>query len=100
MEAPPWNSHTNQYRSLGYRKIVMLNSAEHEILNAHQYQHIKKLSIFQIQIGLGCYFVRLINVEMPTITGILTFMSRKISCSDELSMKLVFVTSGPELWML
>ena len=29
----------------------------------------------------------LINVKMPTIVGILTFMSRKISCLIELSMK-------------
>ena len=27
------------------------------------------------------------NVKMPTIVGILTFMSRKIKCSAELSMK-------------
>ena len=31
----------------------------------------------------------LINVKMPTVAGILTFMSRKISCSVELSMKKV-----------
>ena len=32
------------------------------------------------------YFL-LINVKMPTIVDILIFMSRKISCSAELSMK-------------
>ena len=32
-------------------------------------------------------FFLLINVIMPTIVGILTFMSRKKSCSAELSMK-------------
>ena len=31
-------------------------------------------------------FFLLLNVKMPTIVGILTFMSRKISCSTELSM--------------
>ena len=32
-------------------------------------------------------FPLLINVKMPAIVSILTFMSRKISCSSELSMK-------------
>ena len=36
------------------------------------------------------YFL-LINVKMP----ILTFTSRKISCTDELSMN-IFITSGPD----
>ena len=35
----------------------------------------------------------LINVKMPTIVGILTFMSRKNFI--ELSMKKVVITSGP-----
>ena len=34
-------------------------------------------------------FIMLKNVKMPTFVGILTFMSRVISCSDELSMKKV-----------
>ena len=32
-------------------------------------------------------FSPLMNVKIPTFVGILTFMSRKISCSVELSMK-------------
>ena len=55
----------------------ILNSAEHEILNADMYKNNKKVSIFQAQISLECYFFLLINVKMPTIVGILTFMSRK-----------------------
>ena len=34
----------------------MLNSAEHEILNAQKYKIIKKLSNLQAQISLECYF--------------------------------------------
>ena len=30
----------------GYKTFSMLNSAEHEILNAHKYKNIKKFSIF------------------------------------------------------
>ena len=42
-------------------------------------------------------FFLLIKVEMPTIVGITIFMSKKISCSAELSMKKNFITSGPAL---
>ena len=31
-------------------------SAEHEILNAHEYKNIKKFSIFQTHVSLECYF--------------------------------------------
>ena len=34
----------------------MLNSVEHEILNADKYKNIKKLCIFQAQISLECDF--------------------------------------------
>ena len=30
----------------GYKSYFMLNSAEHEILDAHKYKNIKKFSIF------------------------------------------------------
>ena len=39
-------------------------------------------------------FIMLINVKMPTIVGILTFMSRINSCSAELSMKRKFYNLG------
>ena len=42
-------------------------------------------------------FFPLINVKMPTIVGILTFMSRKILRSVELRMKKSFITSGSDL---
>ena len=37
-------------------KLFMLNSTEHEILNAHKYEIVKKFSILQAQISLECYF--------------------------------------------
>ena len=42
----------------GYKTFFVLNSVEHEILNAHKYKNIKKLSFFQSQISLECYFSR------------------------------------------
>ena len=39
----------------GYQTFSMLNSAEHEILNAHKYKNIKKFCIFHAHISLQCY---------------------------------------------
>ena len=43
----------------GYKFFFMLNSAKHEILNAHKHKNIKKFSCFQAQVGLECYFFSL-----------------------------------------
>ena len=71
----------------------MVNSVEHEILNAHKFKNIKKIWLL---LGLDkprMLFFLLINVKMPTIVGILTFMSRKnfmLICFIK-----SFITSGP-----
>ena len=54
----------------------MLTSNEHEILNAHKYKTIKNLA-FGGSGKLIELFFQLINVQMPTVVGILTFMTRK-----------------------
>ena len=54
-------------------KKIMLNSAEHETLNTHMYKHIKKFSSDNPRM----LFFLLKNVKMPTVVGVLTFMSRK-----------------------
>ena len=62
-------------RARGYKTFFVLNSVEHEILNAHKYKDVKKIAF----LGSGKHrmlFFLLINVKMPTIVGILTFMSR------------------------
>ena len=51
------NTHQfNMLRPRDYKTFFMLKSTEHEILNAHKYENIKKFSIFQAQISLECYF--------------------------------------------
>ena len=50
-----------------------------EILNAYKYKNIKEFSFFRL-IYAYMLFLLLINVEMTTTVGILTFMSRKNSC--------------------
>ena len=57
--------------------FFMLDSAEHEILNDHKYKNIKKFGVFLGPDEPRMLFFPLINVKMPTIVGILTFMSRK-----------------------
>ena len=42
----------------GYKTFFVLNSVEHEILNAHKYKNIKKIGLFKAQLSLECYFSR------------------------------------------
>ena len=77
--------------------FFMLSSAEHEILNVHRCKNSKNFSFFSGSDKTRMLFFLLRNVKMPTVIGILTFMSRKISCLAELSMEKVFLTSGPDL---
>ena len=42
----------------GYKTFFVLNSAEHEILNAHKYKNIKKFGLFKARLILECYFSR------------------------------------------
>ena len=61
----------------GYKSFFMLNSTEHEISTAHKNykkkRQIKKLLALSLS---DVVFIMLINGKMPTIVGILTFMSR------------------------
>ena len=45
-------------RPRGYKTFFMLNSVEHEILNAHKYKNTKKFGLFKAQLSLQCYFSR------------------------------------------
>ena len=40
----------------GYKTFFVLNSVEHEILNAPKYKNIKKFDLFKAQLSLECYF--------------------------------------------
>ena len=46
------------YWPRGYKTFFVLNSVEHEILNAHKYKNIKKFGLFKAQLSLECYFSR------------------------------------------
>ena len=60
----------------GYKTFFMLHSGEHEIVNAHKYKNINKFGFLGSDKPRKLFFP-LINVKMPTIVGIFTFMSRK-----------------------
>ena len=77
-----------------YKTFFMVNPAEHEILNAHKYENIKKFSFFQAQISLECYFFQLISVKVPTVVGILTLMSRKNFMLSRVEHEIFFITLG------
>ena len=62
----------------GYKTFFMLNSVEHGISNARKYKNIKKFGFLGPDKPRMLFFP-LINVKMPTIVGILTFMNRKNS---------------------
>ena len=48
-------------RARGYKTFFMLNSAEHENLNAHKYENIKELSIFSGPVKPRRLFFLIIN---------------------------------------
>ena len=64
-------------RSRGYKPFFMLNSTEHEISTVLKnlilkFQQIKKFLALCLS---DVVFIMLVNAKMPTIVGILTFMS-------------------------
>ena len=72
----------------------MLDSAEHDILNAHKYTNIKKFSFLSGSSKPRMLFFLLIDVKMPTIVGILTFMSRKMFMLSWVEHGKTFITWG------
>ena len=57
--------------------FFILSSAKHEILNAHKFKKYKEIQLFSGSDKRRMLFFLFINVKMPTIVGVLTFMSRK-----------------------
>ena len=76
---PLINAHADEFSEAwprGCKTFFMLISTEHEISTAHKklkYRQLKKLLALSIS---DVVFIMLINVNMPTIVGTLTFMSK------------------------
>ena len=47
---------SNSSRPRGYKTFYMLNSADHEILNAHKNKNIKKFSLFMLVVFFFFFF--------------------------------------------
>ena len=69
------HANTEQSSPRGCKTFFMLNSAMEEILNADKYKNIKKFSFIRLRYAQIAFYLH-INVKMPTIVGILTFMRR------------------------
>ena len=72
----------------------MLKSTEHGISTAHKnlkYQQMKKFLALSLS---GVVLIMLINVKMPTIVGILTFMSKINFVLSQVQHGKSFITSG------
>ena len=70
-------------------------SIKFQVLIKLKYRKIKKFFALSLS---DIVFAMLVNVKMPTIVGILSFMSRINLCSAELSMKK-FYNFGARLFM-
>ena len=57
--------------------FFVLNSVEHEILNAHKYKKYQEIWLIFGSDMPSMLFFPLIIVKMPTVVGILTFMGTK-----------------------
>ena len=60
----------------------MLNSTEHELQLLIKTKIPTNEEVFALSLS-DAVFIMLMSVKMPTIVGIVTFMSRIISCSAE-----------------
>ena len=74
-------SHRSRAGPAVIKEIFMLNSAEHEtneIIYAHNYKKYQEIQIFFSGSDKPrMLFFLLLNVQMPTVVGIFSFMSRK-----------------------
>ena len=66
--------HQKLSRPQGYKTFFVFNSVEHEILTAHKSIN-KEIRLLLVSDKSRMLFFPHINVIMPTIVGILTFMS-------------------------
>ena len=75
----------------------MLNSTEDEISTAHKNYYTNKIKEFFALSLSDAVFRMLVNVKMPTIVGILTFMSRINFVLSWVELEKSLITSGPRL---
>ena len=85
-------NYSDPSRARGYKTFFMLNLTENEIYSAFKEINTSILT-FSCKTEQSMKCILLINIKMPTFLGLLLIISRKISCSGELSMRESFKTS-------
>ena len=81
----------------GPEVIKLFSCSIHEILNAHKYKKYQEIQLFSGSDKPRMLFFMFITVKMPTIVGILTFMSRKKFLLNLAKHEKRFITLGPVL---
>ena len=94
------DSYFHESRPRGYKTFIMLNSNEHEIqlLIKAKIPTNEEVSCFKSLRSSDIVFIMLINIKMPTIVGILTFMSRINFMLSSVEYEKHFIASGPSLY--
>ena len=77
----------------GYKTFFVLNSRNFNCSLKLKYRQMKKFLAFSLS---DVVFIMLINVKMPIIVGILTFMSSINSMPRRVKHGKSFITSGPD----
>ena len=92
----PWSIPDTRYitRPRGYKTFFMLNSAENEICSAYKKIKYHQFKRFSCKTELSMIIFLLINIKMPTIVGILIFISRKNFMLNWVEYEKSFITSG------
>ena len=94
---------TSWYYFISDSKVIKLFSCSTQLSTKFQlfiklkYRQMKKFLALSLSYVV---FIMLINVKMPTIVGILTFMSRINFVLNWVEHEKCFVTSGPDLRLI
>ena len=82
---------THWYRSCHLKQIVDYN-VHHKKLSDHNNSGPKVIKLNLCSTHLSSEFILLINIKMPTIVGILTFISKINTTSERLNARNFFIS--------
>ena len=96
------HQHALEISTLGPEVIKLFSCSTQlsmKFFNAHKYKKYQAIQLFSDSDKPRMLFSVLINVKMPTIVGILTFMGRKNFMLNWVEHEKSFITSGPGFLM-
>ena len=95
-----WLQIANVFWPRGYKTCFMLNSAEHKICLANKSQTTNNYKFFLAKHSWAWKVSLLINMKMPTIVGIFTFISRENFMLSRAEHEKRFITWRPVLCLI